>query len=83
MMTPHTVMAVLAAAAGSLHLFECLVAIHVTRTRYQMTPATVAMWAVNVLIVGIFGQSYCTHRHCGALCTILLNSPLTALSCLV
>ena len=58
-------MAVLAVAAGSLHLFECLVAIHVTRTQYQMTPATVAMWAVNVLIVGIFGQSqsHCTHRH--------------------
>ena len=58
-------MAVLAVAAGSLHLFECLVAIHVTRTQYQMTPATVAMWAVNVLIVGIFGQSHCTtNRHC-------------------
>ena len=59
-------MAVLAVAAGSLHLFECLVAIHVTRTQYQMTPATVAMWAVNVLIVGIFGLSHCTvhiHRH--------------------
>ena len=65
MMTPHTVMEVLAAAAGSLHLFECLVAVHVTRTRYQMPPATVAMWAVNVLIVGIFGQI--------ALCTILLK----------
>ena len=68
-------MAVLAVAAGSLHLFECLVAIHVTRTQYQMTPATVAMWAVNVLIVGIFGQSPVTlytqalyYSDCSALC---------------
>ena len=76
-------MAVLAVAAGSLHLFECLVAIHVTRTQYQMTPATVAMWAVNVLIVGIFGQSHCTHRHLVHSVNPVKMSPLTALSCLV
>ena len=68
-------MAVLAVAAGSLHLFECLVAIHVTRTQYQMTPATVAMWAVNVLIVGIFGLSHCTHKHCTTVtCSALVHS---------
>ena len=81
-------MAVLAVAAGSLHLFECLVTIHVTRTQYQMTPATVAMWAVNVLIVGIFGQSHCTvystHRHFIVHSVNPVKmSPLTALSCLV
>ena len=49
-------MAVLAGFAGIMHVFESLVCIHITRNKYKMKGMTVALWAVNVFLAGIFGR---------------------------
>ena len=58
-------MAVLAGAAGFLHVFESLVCIYIARTKYKMKPMTVALWAVNVFLAGIFGKQI----NCNYTCT--------------
>ena len=49
-------MMVVALGAILAHVIEALSCIRVAKSKYKMENATVALWAVNVLFVGIFGK---------------------------
>ena len=69
-------MAVLAGFAGFIHVFESLGCIHITRNKYKMKPMTVALWAVNVFLVGIFGKhnNSTVQQYTNKTNTIVINS---------
>ena len=51
------VMIVIAVGAFIAHICEAATCVYFCKVRFKMQPATILLWGINVLIVGIFGEN--------------------------